>query len=94
MTLRAVSDDDVPVLVGDAVEAGPRAGLVALAGWLAETLDGLDGAARAVHGPRVAAQLTAALKALGRPVATAADRPPNRLEQLRAARAAQDASRG
>lgn len=89
--LRAVAGDDVAVLVVDAVQESPRAGLVALAGWLAETVDGLDPAARVEHGPRFANALAGVLKVLARPAA-AVDRPTSRLDQLRAARAAQTAA--
>jgi hypothetical protein len=59
-----------------------------LAGWLAETLDGLEGAARPVHGPKVANALTVVLKALRAPSANAAGarRPVSRLQALRDAR--------
>ena len=92
--LEAVSEDDVPELVADAVAAGPQRGLTTLALWLAETLDGLNGPARAVHGPRVAGQLTAVLKALRPPSASSGGAPVSRLQALRDARAAQDARRG
>lgn len=84
-----------------AVAAGPAEGLASLASWLAVTIDGLDEHARGVHGAPLARALASVLAAQRRAAASAASaRGPNRLvglnplQQMRAARAAQDARMG